>query len=639
LLLFTAVNFPSSVVAEDVTSIFLAGEFAVLQLLLTSNIEEDCGRGARRVAMNEITGNAVAGTIKATIRAEIFVWFVLALSIVLAGLVILERYTGYLLFHVLVEGVSIVIAFCALVVATVGWRSRSTPRDNFLAYIAIGIGWCAVLDVAHTLAFKGMGLLATDSANPATQYWIAARYLQALAMISAPIVMHWRIRLRNIHLGFGLATLAFFAMIIGGWFPVAFIDDQGLTPFKIYSEYLIILMLAATLALYFRDRARVERLDLLLLSASAVAMILAGFAFTLYVSVTATANMVGHLFKIAAYGFIFVALVYRRVSDPVDAVLRLEGGLEQSEERFKRAVNAANDDFWEWFPATGEAYLSPRWKQLLGYEDHELPNREESFFSRIHPDDNARIREVFRAHLEERKPYNIQLRLVCKNGEYRWFLARGTAEWDAQGRPTRMAGAMTDIHEHKQVEDLLVESEERFRQMFENNTSVLLLIEPESGQILDANAAAEKFYGYALDGLKSMRIDQINTLGVEETLAERHRAVDQKRNFFVFPHRLASGEIRTVEVHSSPATVRGQKLLFSIIKDVTELKRSEKALMEQSLALKARNAELTRFSEVAVNRELRMVELKQEINALCEQHGEAPRYAGAAATSDDAATK
>ncbi len=131
--------------------------------------------------------------------------------------------------------------------------------------------------------------------------------------------------------------------------------------------------------------------------------------------------------------------------------------LAESRARYERAVNGANDGIWEWNPATGDEYLSPRWKQLLGYEDHELPNRQETFFDRIHPDDKVLVQRAIQLHFDERKPFYAELRLRCKNGEYRWFSTRGQAEWDDRGQAQRMTGAIADITERKQAEALLQE--------------------------------------------------------------------------------------------------------------------------------------------------------------------------------------
>ena len=97
----------------------------------------------------------------------------------------------------------------------------------------------------------------------------------------------------------------------------------------------------------------------------------------------------------------------------------------EADARYERAVKATNDGIWEWIVNTDNNYLSPRWKQLLGYQDHELPNVLSSFADQIHPDDQSYVWESLRKHLEEKKPHDVEMRLRCKNSEYRWFRGRG----------------------------------------------------------------------------------------------------------------------------------------------------------------------------------------------------------------------
>jgi len=108
-----------------------------------------------------------------------------------------------------------------------------------------------------------------------------------------------------------------------------------------------------------------------------------------------------------------------------------------------------------------------------------------------------------------------------------------------------------------------------FGTFFEEQSVVMLVIEPDSGAIQLANPAAAEFYGYPREKLQTLRIQDINALSEEQVAAERQLAIAEDRNFFIFRHRLASGEVRSVQVHSQPYTFNDQAKLFSIIHDIT----------------------------------------------------------------------
>ena len=129
------------------------------------------------------------------------------------------------------------------------------------------------------------------------------------------------------------------------------------------------------------------------------------------------------------------------------------------------------------------------------------------------------------------------------------------------------------------AEAALKESEERFHTMFESHDAIMLLVEPVSGAIVDANQAAENFYGYLRTALKSMSIHEVNIASPDEVAEARLKATEQEVNYFVFLHRLANGEVRTVEVHSSPIMLHGKEILFSIIHDITKRRQAEEELL------------------------------------------------------------
>ncbi len=142
-------------------------------------------------------------------------------------------------------------------------------------------------------------------------------------------------------------------------------------------------------------------------------------------------------------------VVNRRLTDlnrDLDRVVTdRTAALRASEERFALAVRGSTDGLWDWNVLTDEVYYSPRFKELLGYAEHEFPNVFASFESRLHADDRRRTLAALRAHLDKRADYDVEYRLQTKAQGYRWFRARGQAIWDTAGRATRMAGSITDI--------------------------------------------------------------------------------------------------------------------------------------------------------------------------------------------------
>ncbi len=115
----------------------------------------------------------------------------------------------------------------------------------------------------------------------------------------------------------------------------------------------------------------------------------------------------------------------------------------------------------------------------------------------------------------------------------------------------------------------------QYRSFIENHHAVMLMINPNSGDIVYANLSACRYYGYNKQALTSMKIYDINTLPKDEVTKEIDLAKNQNRGCFLFKHRLASGEIRDVEVYSGPSDYRGQKLLCSVIHDITDRLRAE----------------------------------------------------------------
>jgi PAS domain S-box-containing protein len=213
--------------------------------------------------------------------------------------------------------------------------------------------------------------------------------------------------------------------------------------------------------------------------------------------------------------------------------------------------------------------------QLTGYSrDELLAMGHEEITRLLHPEEQERVwSDTYRRLAGEQIPTHYEHRVVCKDGTVRWLeLFADVIHY--RGRPAVQI-VILDISDRLQIEEQIRAEEATYRSMFEKNRAVKLVIEPETGAIVDANPAASEFYGYSRECLRTMHIMDINVLPPEQIRAEMQQAYDEQRLYFCFQHRLASGEIRDVEVYSGPIDVHGKQLLFSIIHDITERKQAE----------------------------------------------------------------
>ena len=209
----------------------------------------------------------------------------------------------------------------------------------------------------------------------------------------------------------------------------------------------------------------------------------------------------------------------------------------------------------------------------MGYSREELVGH--SAFTLYHPDCADLVRAMHQRFLSSKEVHGVELQLRCKDGSKIEVSLSASAVCDAKGNILHSRTVLHDISEHKRLEQSLRKSEESFRNFFEINTSVMLLIDPASGNIMAANAAAVSFYGYPAEQIVGMSISEINAMSPERIAEEGQRSLSEECNFFHFSHRLASGEVRDVEVHLTPIDSGGRPLLFSIIHDITDRMQAE----------------------------------------------------------------
>ena len=139
-----------------------------------------------------------------------------------------------------------------------------------------------------------------------------------------------------------------------------------------------------------------------------------------------------------------------------------------AEDRYRLAETGANDGLWDWDLANGKIYYSTRWKTMLGFADDQIGDSPDEWFERIHPDERAVIEQVREDHfVGKRDQFRAECRILHRDGQYRWMLVRGVAQYDDSGRALRAAGSFTDITERKMAEDQL-----RFEAMHDSLTGL-----------------------------------------------------------------------------------------------------------------------------------------------------------------------
>lgn len=272
-----------------------------------------------------MNNNSIGAAIKKNFEPLIFI---VSLSIVY----LLSLYS-YLLFHSLAEMFYVSIAFAIFILV---WISRRIIDNNFFIFLGISLLFVSIFDIVHLLAYKGMGVFPGFDANLPTQLWIVARYMQSLSFIAAFFFINRKIKTGWVFFAYiVISILAFLSIFYWKNFPDSYVEGQGLTQFKIISEYVISFIFLASIALLFKKKAVFNNDTFSFLVIAIFITILSEQSFTHYLSVYGFFNLLGHILKIVASYFLYKAIVVVGIERPQDLLYRK---LKQSEEESRRAT-------------------------------------------------------------------------------------------------------------------------------------------------------------------------------------------------------------------------------------------------------------------------------------------------------------
>lgn len=262
--------------------------------------------------------------------------FVLAIAglLTLVALYLISQY-NYLLFHGIVELSSVIVIGCIFVIT---WNSRKYINNNYLIFIGIAYLFVGFIEFLHMMSYTGMNIFYQHDTNLPTQLWLAMKFMESVSLLIAPFFLGRKMEANKVFISYALVTALVLASIFSGVFPAAFIDGRGLTPFKVYSEYMIVAILVMSLLLLHRARSQFDDRIYKLLLFSIIATGLAELPFTLYSSPFDILNFAGHVLMVISFYFIYRAIIVTGIEKPYDIIFR---DLAKSERELREAKGQA----------------------------------------------------------------------------------------------------------------------------------------------------------------------------------------------------------------------------------------------------------------------------------------------------------
>ena len=418
--------------------------------------------------------------------------------LILCGLYLVSL-QNYLLFHSIIELATIVIVFAIFVIV---WNTRRSITNTFFLVIGISCLFIGGIDLIHMLAYKGMGVFPGNSSDLPTQLWIAARYFQSIAFFIATLLIGKSLtkdRKYDAGIIFAACTAAFVLILtsIFVWqdFPPCFIEGVGLTPFKIASEYVISVIMLATIVLLVHRRRSFDPSVWKFLVAAMVFLIAGELAFTSYISVYGFMNMLGHLLKLVSVYFLYRAIVVVGITRPFDLLFRElkknEESLRESEKKYRQLIELAHEGVWTIDTEANTTFVNARMAEILGYTAEEMWGR--SLFAFMDEHGVA----LAQANIERRRQgirEQHDFEFIRKDGKRVYTSLETTPLTDEAGVYIGALAVVADITERKQADGALRETKDYLENLIGYANAPIIVWNPRF-EITEFNHAFEILTG------------------------------------------------------------------------------------------------------------------------------------------------
>ena len=310
-----------------------------------------------------------------------------------------------------------------------------------------------------------MGIFLGFETNPATQFWISARYYQSIIFLIATFIIGKRIKINYIISGFVSSTIILLLSILY-WknFPICYIEGVGLTDFKLVSEYVISIIFLLSVYMLYKRREHFSRTVFNLLSGATIITVLSEISFTLYSDPYGYYNLAGHYLKLVAFYLIYKAVIETGLKKPLDLLFR---GLKQSEEKYRGMVQDQTELICSWMLGGAIIFVNEAFCRYFGKKSKDLIG--ESFLPLIYNEKRKTIQEYLSKLSRDNPVGSHEQRIVFPNDEIRWQKWTDRAIFDEKGNIVEVQSVGNDITEQKRAEDLLKKNEELFRLVLNNS--------------------------------------------------------------------------------------------------------------------------------------------------------------------------
>ncbi|GAB6057825.1 hypothetical protein JCM31598_09420 [Desulfonatronum parangueonense] len=365
-------------------------------------------------------------------------------------LFIVSRY-NFLLFHGIAELFSIAVAWAVFILV---WNARRYINNDALLLLGSAYLFIGFVDLLHTLAFKDMGFFPDEwGTNLPTQLWVAGRYMEGLALLLFSLLLGRRIP-PLIGLAFWAGLTALLLGMIFFWcvFPDCHLESIGLTPFKVWSEYVICLVLAAAFGILYRKRAMLDEKVYRLMAGSMAVSVAAELTFTTYLGVFDISNIIGHFLKIISYMFIYLALIRSGLTKPFDLLFReLErekAVLRETQRHLSLIVDTVPALIWQKDHNGTYLQANKTFCKTLGIsQEHILGKTDHDIFPRKIADKFREIDlEVLRTGTEQ---MGMEEQYASISGVHGWRLTDRMIFRNQNNSPAGIIGFAKDITQHK----------------------------------------------------------------------------------------------------------------------------------------------------------------------------------------------